>query len=236
MTAARKVTDAVRWLRRMSRRHPEWPVVPAAAAAWVFLAGRPHARATGHHHGPTHGGGTDELGLAAMVIAMMLPLMLAGVREAAFSGSWSRRHQGMATFLAGYLGTWMVAMPLIDIAWRQLFAGGTGAAVGTMVVAALWEFAPAKQRRAHRCSAGSSTGTGLLRSGLLAGGRCVASCWALMAVCVAFAHDLRVMAALFCIQLISRLRGAAAPVLSALAVLVVCLASLALRTAGPHAI
>lgn len=226
--------DAIRVLdpRRIGSRHPEWPVVLAAAAAWVFLAVRPHGHA-GHHHGPAHSGTTDFAGLAAMVVAMMLPLMIASVREAAFSSPRPRR--AMATFLAGYLGVWMLAMPLIDIAWRQLFAGGTSMAVGTMLVAALWELTPAKQRRSRGCAAGSRPGTNLFRSGLRAGGTCVASCWALMAVCVAFAHDIRVMAALFCVQLVARYRPSLPPALAAFAVLVVCLASLALRLSGSHA-
>lgn len=126
-------------------------------------------------------------------------------------------------------------MLLIEVAWRQLIAGGTSVAVGTMFVAALWELTPAKQRRGRGCSTRWHPRAGVLRSGLVAGCRCVASCWALMAACVAFAHSVWVMAALSCIQLIAR-RQSPSPALAALAVLAVCLASLALRIAGPHAV
>ena len=221
-------------LRRLAADHPEWPVMLAAAGAWLYLASRPHAPAAGHHHGPAPVGGIDEAGLAAMVVAMMLPLMLSSVREAAFSGPRPRR--AMAAFLAGYLGIWIPVMLLIDIAWKQLFAGGTDAAVGMMVVAALWELTPAKQRQGHGCDTGSRPAGGLVRFGVMAGVRCVASCWALMVLCVAFAHDVRVMAALFGIQLFSRYHRSAAPALAAVGVLVVCLASLALLTAGAHAV
>jgi hypothetical protein len=221
-----------RRLHGIGSRYPEWPVVLAAAAAWGFLALRPHGHA-GHHHGPAQGGATDFAGLAAMVVAMMLPLMIASIREAALSAPRPRR--AMAKFLAGYLGVWMLAMPLIDVAWRQLLAGGISMAVGTMLVAALWELTPAKERRPRGCGAGSRLGAGLFRSGMMAGGACVGSCWALMAVCVAFAHDVRVMAALFCVQLVARYRPSLPPALAALAVLVVCLASLALRLSGSHA-
>ncbi|HEX2080350.1 MAG TPA: DUF2182 domain-containing protein [Longimicrobium sp.] len=169
-----------------------------------------------------------------MVVAMMLPLMIDSVREAALSAPRPRR--AMVKFLAGYLGVWVPAMLLIDIAWRQLFTIGTSAAVGTMLVAALWELTPAKQRQGRGCRTGSPPRAGQYIAGVMAGGTCVASCWALMAVCVAFAHNVWVMAALFCIQLLARRRQAPAPALAALAVLVVCLASLALRIAGPHAV
>jgi predicted metal-binding membrane protein len=231
MTPAPGVPDPPR-LRAIRGQHPEWPVVLAAAAAWAFLAARPHPHAG--HHVPAHGGGVDGLGLAAMVVAMMLPLTLAGVREAARSAPRPRR--AVAKFLAGYLGVWMPAMLLIDIAWRQLFAAGTGAAAGTMFLAALWELTPAKQRQGRGCGTGTPPGAGHFRTGVAAGGACVASCWALMAVCVAFAHDVRVMAALFCIQLVARYRPSVPPVLAALAVLAVCLASLALRIAGAHVV
>ncbi|HEU0302135.1 MAG TPA: DUF2182 domain-containing protein [Longimicrobium sp.] len=219
---------------RISDRHPEWGVLLAATAAWAFLAMRPDAPAH-HHHGPAHGAGPDVPGLAAMVVAMMLPLTITSLRQAALSGPRSRRRWSLLAFLAGYLGVWIPAMLLIDIGWKRLLVGGTAATVATMLIAALWELAPPKQRRVHGCGTGWPAGAGHPFSGVAAGGRCVLSCWALMAVCVAFAHDLRVMAALFFVQLVARQRPASPPVLAALAVLVVCLASLALRTVGPHA-
>jgi predicted metal-binding membrane protein len=72
------------------------------------------------------------------------------------------------------------------------------------------------------------------RFGAMAGASCVSVCWALMAVCVVFAHSLPVMAVLFAVQLTGRYRRDPSPALTALAVLGVCLAALAARFAGGH--
>lgn len=226
-------------LRRLVARNPQWAMIVLATGAWVFLAAAPRGHAA---HGGAHGDGwTNALGLAAMVVAMMLPLTMGCVREVARSAPWRRQHGAVTAFLAGYLAAWMLAMLAIDFAW-QLTASRTGwmaATVAAAGAAVLWEYAARKLLQPKQDDATAScrwrTDASCARLGVVAAGGCVASCWALMAVCVAFAHSLPVMMALFCVQLIGRHRPAASPALTALAVLGVCATSLLLRLAGHHA-
>ncbi|HVH13589.1 MAG TPA: hypothetical protein VM759_11075, partial [Longimicrobium sp.] len=63
---------------------------------------------------------------------------------------------------------------------------------------------------------------------------CVTRCWALMAVCVAFAHSLPVMLAIFAMQMAGRYGRRQIPGLAALAVLGIGVAALAVRISGGH--
>lgn len=219
-------------VRRTRARHPEWWMLLLSAAAWAFLvvSARSH---TGH--GDTRGLGGYTAGPAAMVIAMMLPLTAGHVRGTAHSAASPPGLRAAAAFLAGYLAVWMLAMGAIDVAWRlTLSVTGWTAAAGVVIAATvLWEVAPARWRQPHAAH-GRWMDAGGARLGAAAGGSCVASCWALMAACVAFAHSLPVMAAFFVVQLHGRYRRPASPALTALAVLGVCLVSLALTMAGHH--
>jgi predicted metal-binding membrane protein len=230
-------------LRGMSVRHPEWWMLALSAAAWAFLAATPHAPPDG---GGAPGRPAHTAGLAAMVVAMMLPLTAGQVRELARSNSVRPRWWAFARFLAGYLAIWMLAMFAIDAAWRlTVSAADWGTAVGAAIAAAvLWEVAPAKWRRWHRhgreampvITHGKREHIDAIPSGVTAGSSCVGSCWTLMAICVAFAHSLPVMAVIFIIQLYDRYRRPAFPALAAMAVLGVCLVSLVLTMSGhpPH--
>lgn len=227
------------WWRRISAREPELWMAVSALAAWLFLIWS-HAN-TGD--GGTRGPGEEAAALVAMVIAMMLPLTFGRVRELARPEARSR-HRTAIAFVCGYLGVWVPAMFGIDAAWRQaLSVGGWAWSAGAVIAAAvLWEVAPAKWRQSRRCDeavalrGGQTTpaDAGPVWVGAMSGTSCVASCWTLMAACVAFAHDLRVMALFFAIQLHGRYGRPAPPALMALAVLGVCLGSLALRMAGHH--
>ncbi|HEY0153072.1 MAG TPA: DUF2182 domain-containing protein [Longimicrobium sp.] len=214
--------------RRFGWRHPEWWVLACAAWAWAWMLTMPHP------HG--HATGADVRWTGAMVIAMMLPLTIPHVRHVARSSLWRRRHRGIAGFLAGYLAVWMLAMMAIVAA---LGIGGrlTGwtvvAGVATAAVV-LWEVAPFRRRMLRRCGRtmplaprGWRADADCARFGAQAGASCVSVCWALMAVCVVFAHSLPVMAVLFGVQLSGRYRRDPSPALAALAVLGVCLAALA---------
>lgn len=240
LTLARN-RGVLRQSRRLSARHPEWWMLLLSATAWAFLAATPHA--------PTDGGEAPGLvshtaDLAAMVVAMMLPLTAGQVRELARAGSFRPRWRAIARFLSGYLAVWMLAIIAIDAAWRMTVsvAGWTMAVGAAIAAAVLWEMAPAKWRRWRRHGRGSMPviihetreNADACPSGVTAGSICVGSCWALMAACVAFAHSLPVMAVIFIIQLHDRYRRPALPALTALAVLGVCLVSLTLTMAGNH--
>jgi Predicted metal-binding integral membrane protein (DUF2182) len=226
-------------LQRLAGRNPQWWMILLAVGAWIVLAAAPHGHAA--HGSAHHGAGRDSLALAAMVVAMMLPLTLGPVRELARSSSWRRRVHAAAAFLAGYLAVWMLAMLAIDAAWT-LTASRTGSVAASVTAAAaavLWQFAwRARLQPTHHDAPVTRkwlTDASCARLGVVAAGGCVASCWALMAACVAFAHSLPVMMALFCVQMIGRHRPATSPAITALAVLGVCAASLAARMAGHHA-
>ncbi|WP_420125123.1 DUF2182 domain-containing protein [Longimicrobium sp.] len=227
---------ALRWLRGASTRPEWWMMMLISAAAWVFLA------TTGSDHAGTPSWPRHVAGLGAMVVAMMLPLTAGSVTELARSGFAPRRV--FAGYIAGYLAVWMLAMFAIDAAWKMTasVAGRTTAVSVAIAAAVLWELAPPTWRRLHgagqdavpHASLGGRKDAGPVRSGVAAGGGCVKSCWAVMAACVAFSHSLPVMAAFFVIQLHGTYRRPAYPALAALAILAVCLASLALTMTGHH--
>lgn len=199
--------------------HPIWWVALAAIAAW-YVVFTTHAQPSPapHAHHAAHGAasepvGMDVVGLWVMTIAMMLPLTLGWVREVA--RSTSARHRATAAFLAGYLAVWMIAIVLIGLAWQTVasYAGRTGAIRGVVVLAIAWEIAAAVHHGLRRCdesiasvASGWRAYVASVRLGAAAGGRCLLSCWALMAACVAFAHSIWAMVILFGVQLIGRYR------------------------------
>jgi predicted metal-binding membrane protein len=241
------------WVGRAEARHPEWWVLLAAAAAWVWMIAMPHPGAVrgghdGHgahaaHHGATTPAALDFGALAVMVLAMMLPLTVASVRHVARSGRWERRHRSIGGFLAGYLGVWMVIMAALASAWSMASsrAGWMAAAVAVTALAVLWEIAPAAWRQMRRSRRGSPNvehgwraDAACARLGAGAGVRCGTSCWALMAACVAFGHGMPGMAVLFGVQLSARYPQRPVRVLAALAVLGVCAAAIAARGQDGH--
>ena len=228
-------------LRGFGRRHPEWWAMLAAAGAWIWMIAVPHPHAAHHGHGPPAGPGA--LAAAAMVVAMMLPLTIPGIRGMALSST--RRHRAVAGFLAGYLAVWMLVMSVLAAGWTfaASLAGWKWAAVGTVAVAALWEAVRPTHRHAeheHRPGPHAASGwradADCARHGVTAGIRCVGACWALMAACVAFAHSLPVMVVLFGVQLGGRYGPRIPAGLAALAVLGTGLAAVAARLAAGHAV
>lgn len=223
--------------REFRVRHPEWWVMLAAAAAWALMIAVPHSSPHAGHgasHGASHGAASAWPGLgfmALMVVAMMAPLTISGVRHAALDRPPHRRGVAVAEFMAGYLGVWLPAAVVIALAWSVAAAAVPwSAAVGVTVAAAvLWELAPARRRHLARCERtvplaprGWRADRDCLRFGAERGVSCIATCWALMAVCVAFGHSVLVMAILFAVRLAPRHQHHAG---AALAVAGVCLAA-----------
>lgn len=226
----------LRQLRRASGRHPEWWILLASAAAWVWMWTAPA------HPAPDRGIVTAAVSVGAMIVAMMLPLTIGQLRARARRSPWRGRHRRTLAFVAGYLALWMLGMAVIQAAW-SVSVGITKPAVAAAIVvaaAALWEIAPAK-RRLHACDGGLSVGSGAGKTdggcavdGVAAGGRCMGACWALMGVCAAFAHSVPAMAVLFALQLNGRSRRALPPAGAALALVAMWIVSLAIGTGGSH--
>lgn len=216
--------------------HPAWWVALAAAAAWYFVAAThapagpaPHAHGHAGHGTPAATAGAGYAALVVMTIAMMLPLTLGRVRDLARSPSL--RHPATAAFLAGYLGVWMIAIGTIALAWNALLSrtGWIGSIAGVTVAAVAWEVAAAHPRL-RRCDSpmppvarGWRAVAASGRSGVVAGGGCVLSCWAVMMACVALAHALWAMILLFVVQVIGRYRPSTPVLLRAAAVLIACI-------------
>jgi predicted metal-binding membrane protein len=223
--------DSLEKLRRTGWSHPEWWVVAVAVAAWMLMAGM-----TVPHLGHAGMGGHGMLGMVAMVIAMMLPLTIANIRHVAWSSLWRRRHRAIAAFVGGYLAVWVLVQAGIAGAWG-LMASLTGwqtAGFVAMAAAVLWEVSPVKRQRLRRCHRtvpmaprGWRADADCVRYGVSTGLSCAAMCWAIMAVCAAFAHNFLVMIVLFGVQLSGRYQRHPSSILAALAVVGVCLVAIA---------
>src|ERR1700733_1088811 len=98
-------------MKRFLWRHPEWWSVGICVIAWAWIlvncfTGSSHSM---HHTMSITAPITDELGMwSCMVAATMLPLVLGSVKWTAENRLWPRRQFGMASFLIGYFGVWLV--------------------------------------------------------------------------------------------------------------------------------
>lgn len=219
-------------LRQLSARHPEGWMIPVSGVAWALLASP-----------SVHAGGGAYGALAAMVVAMMLPLTIGRARQIARATRPGRRHCAAAAFVVGYLAAWVPAMFAIDAGLRllDLAAGATAAAGVALAAAVAWEVTPRKWRRwrgrpqaVPPAPAAGHADNRSARLGATAARGCVGSCWALMAACAVFPHTPGVMAAFFVLQLLGTHRRPVSPPVMALAVLAVCAASLVLTAEVPH--
>ena len=147
------------------------------------------------------GAGSFAAVWALMMAAMMLP------SAAPFASLYSRtftdgRGSRLGAFASGYLIVWtLAALPAYGLAWLAgRLAGGhpaaaTAAAVAIFAACGAYQLTPLKDRCLARCRSplgfmlklGAYRGrTRDLRAGLYHGTFCLACCWALMAVLVAF--------------------------------------------------
>jgi predicted metal-binding membrane protein len=193
-----RVSQAVPSLRQLPP--PASLLLVAAAGAWagVVLV----ARDMGSMPGTMGlGAGSFAAVWALMMAAMMLPSV------APFASLYSRtftsgRGWRLAAFSSGYLIVWtLAALPAYGLAWlADLLAGGRPTAARALAVAIFaacgtYQLTPLKDRCLARCRSplgfllklGAHQGrTRDLRAGLYHGAFCLACCWALMALLVAF--------------------------------------------------
>ena len=186
-----------------SLRHLSFPaslLLLGAAVAWVGVV------AVARDMGPMPG--TMGVGLgtfvavwALMMTAMMLPSVtpFASLYTRTFTNGRGRR---LCALVGGYLLIWtLAALPAYGLAWLadRAIAGqpaaATALAVAIFVACGIYQLTPLKDRCLARCRSplgfvlrfGSFEGrTRDLRVGLYHGGFCLACCWALMALLVAF--------------------------------------------------
>lgn len=186
-------------LVNLGRRCPEYWALALSAMAWIWLV----AIAGRHVHHPA---------IAAiwwhwmvMVVAMMLPLKIDGIRRTAEQSLWSRRQRSIAGYLAGYVSVWAIAG--IPLAWASAvfelsskLDWMTGAAIGSLI-AAVWLVSPWKATAARICHrmptlapVGWKADQDCFCYGWTSGCGCVCNCWPLMFGCWLAGHSVLMMA------------------------------------------
>ncbi len=193
-----RVSQAVPSLRQLTP--PASLLLVAAAGAWVGVVLL--ARDMGSMPGTMGlGAGSFAAVWALMMAAMMLPSVapFASLYSRTFTGAHGAR---LAAFASGYLIVWtLAALPAYGLAWLTGRLAGdhpaaaTAAAVAIFAACGAYQLTPLKERCLARCRSplgfmlklGAYRGpTRDLRAGLYHGTFCLACCWALMAVLIAF--------------------------------------------------
>lgn len=183
-------------------RFPEYWMLALSATAWLFLA----TGQGGHVH--RQGMLDNLLHWMVMVVAMMLPIQIQGVRRTAERSLWSRRDRSIAGYLVGYVSLWALAG--LPLAWASAEFGLTdridwtvGTAIG-LIIAAAWLVSPWKAiatRMCHRTSAlpplGWKADLACVGYGWNSGCGCVFNCWPLMLGCWLSGHSLVIMSFAF---------------------------------------
>jgi predicted metal-binding membrane protein len=203
-------------LLRVAVRYPGWWVLIASAAAWTLLVvngsmpqsfplclppslGRAGQVAAGLEAAwQTRVATGAMMGWVLMAVAMTPPLAMGLIRHVSVRSFAPRRYRAVLEFVLGGLAPWIlfgaVAVPVL--LWLPM-SGHTQsvAAAVAFAAAAAWQLTPAKRlvlRRCHRTQplapAGWQADRDCLRYGLIHGGYCVASCWAMMLACMVTAH------------------------------------------------
>jgi len=177
-------------------------------AAWMAILTRPHT----HHHGAS---ARISAGLASwilMVIAMMIPTLVAPARFAAFRSLWPRRHRAILELLIGYVIVWALA----GLLWQSILAltgwsPGPVACAIAFAAAAAWQFSSVKRRSLKACHrsrplspSGWLADFDCVRYGLSHGVHCVASCWLLMIAAMLPARSVPAMIVVTIICVIER--------------------------------
>ena len=126
-------------------RHPEWWSVALSIAAWIALVSTPRHSAS---HQST---AINLLFWLLMVVAMMFPLVIAQVRQAAFHSLWSRRHRAIGVFLTGYVMPWLAFGAFVILIQSKLPIERRASVIVAILVAAAWQVSPSKRRALSKC-------------------------------------------------------------------------------------
>ncbi|PKR50534.1 hypothetical protein COO20_20545 [Thalassospira marina] len=128
-----------------------------------------------------------------MLTAMMTPILAGPLHHVWVRSLARRRWRALAVFIAAYLAVWMVMAPVLvlGVAALRMFADAISLPVSALavVIALVWQAAPAKQYCLNHCHwlprigvFGWSADADCARFGLVNGLWCVGTCWALMLV------------------------------------------------------
>ncbi len=168
------------------------PGTGAAVGLSVASPAHPHGGVLASHSGHAASPGAALLGWAAMLVAMMGPLLIPALRHVVERSLPRRRTRAVIVLLVGYLAVWSVGLLALagasTLIRSVLVEPGSATALGLALVVA-WQVSPAKQRCLNRCHArpplavvGRSADLDALRFGLRQAAWCFGSCWALMLV------------------------------------------------------
>ena len=187
-----------------------------AAGAWLLLA--VHALSeprellvTTQAHEPvdvvTHG--------FVMTTAMMVPLILPQAHHVGMSSMWNRRHDAIALFAAAFVAVWTIAVTAMWFV-GAVVASLIGLRAAIVVAFAVSVHASANPRRLRRLTACMRTvplapryrqaDIDCLRYGFGTGGRCLRTCWGVMAAPM-IAHGVGTMVAMSAIEVWFRRRA-----------------------------
>lgn len=160
------------------------------------------------------------LAWAAMLLAMMPPLLTSPLRHVLQRSLMRRRIRAIGLFLFGYAGVWLSAGLLLAAGTLVLQGIAAAASLPPLAAAALvamaWQATPLKQMSLNRCHGrpplaafGFRADMDVLRYGAFHGVCCVGACWALMLLPLAADGPLHwiVMAAVGLVAIIERVRA-----------------------------
>jgi len=129
-------------------------------------------------------------GWALMLVAMMLPTLIAPLRHIVQRSFKRRQARSVLLFLVGYAAIWMAAGGALlgaKLSLALLAPQSYLPAAGVVLVALVWQCSPVKQlclNRSHNhaelAAFGVAADLDALRFGITHGVWCVGSCWALM--------------------------------------------------------
>jgi predicted metal-binding membrane protein len=184
----------------MLSSHPERLVMALVVAAWAWILGHAALAQRMSCCPPQPTVAQECMAWTAMIVAMMLPTTLPGVRDVAARSYRHRRIRAVVAFSAGYLA-WWILLGAGMICLRQFdFAHDQRLGTALCVLSAAWVLLPIREqwwRSCHRtialCPVGWRADCDAFRQGAMNGWPCVATCWPLMAACTVTGHNLIVM-------------------------------------------
>lgn len=149
------------------------------------------------------------IGWTLMVLAMMLPKLIAPVQYIYEYSFKSRRFWSALLFIFGYTAVWIVMgffMNVVIVGLNLLLPNSYMPAIGIGIIAVIWQFSPIKQRCLNRghdhvtlAAFGSEADRDALMFGIMHGIWCVGAGWALMLfpMLLPAGHNLAMLAVTF---------------------------------------